>query len=103
MHISQRNIGPDDAKVEPHVAPLTRRGFVAGVGAGLGLGILAMTTIGASSAAAATHRYHCSQNTIYIRQGSCWCISPDYFCNFKKWCNMCLGTCGSFTEIVGCC
>ncbi|GIG19300.1 hypothetical protein Cch01nite_00240 [Cellulomonas chitinilytica] len=103
MQISQRNMGIDgeDEAVPP--ARLSRRGFIAGVGAGLGVGVLAVTTIGATPAAAATHRLHCNKNVIYVRMTGCWCVTPNYYCNYGKWCNICLGTCGSYTEIEGCC
>lgn len=105
MHISQRNEGPSGVEAaETNLpAPLSRRGFITGVGAGLGLGVLAMTTIGATPAAAATHRAHCNPNVTYITMNGCWCDSPIYYCGYSKWCSTCMVRCGMFTEITGCC
>lgn len=106
MQVSQRNVMSSELDTNPQAAQKStvgRRGFIKGVSAGLGLGVLALGTIGASPAAAATHAQHCNRNVTYIKMRGCWCVSPDYFCSYAKYCSICLGQCGQFTEITGCC
>lgn len=74
-----------------------------GVAAGLGLGAFAIVTIGAEPASAVTHTAHCNRNVTYSKMINCWCNVHDYWCYYRKYCSVCLGECGQWSEIVGCC